>query len=230
MVRTFADAGHGVSVIGRRPAAERDQEIGGTEYWTVDVVDEGAVSAALTEILDRPGTLSHLVFLQRYRGQGEGWPGEIETTLTATKWMIERLAPEFNGAGSKAIVLVSSVMGSFIAGGQPLSYRVGKAGLNQMVRYFAVALGPRGVRVNSVSPFTILKEESRDFYLENNRLQALYRAITPLGRMGTAEDVARVIAFLCGPDASFITGQNIVVDGGLSLVWQESLARQVAGV
>ena len=227
VVRTFADAGHRVSVIGRRPAAERDQEIRETQYWTVDVVDEGAVSAALTDILERRGKLSNLVFLQRYRGQGDPWRGEIETTLTATRNIIERLAPEFNSAGSKAIVLVSSVIGRFVAGGQPLSYHVGKAGLNRMVRFFAVALGQRGIRVNGVSPFTILKEESRDFYLQHERLQTLYRTVTPLGRMGTAEEVARVIAFLCSADASFVTGQNIVVDGGISLVGQESLARRL---
>ena len=61
-------------------------------------------------------------------------------------------------------------------------------------------------------------------------LQALYQRITPLGRMGTAKEVAKAIAFLCGPEASFITGQDLTVDGGLSLMLQDTLAREVAGI
>ena len=55
----------------------------------------------------------------------------------------------------------------------------------------------------------------------------LYKRITPLGRMCTASDIADVVMFLCGPESSFITGQNLVVDGGLSLRWHESLARDL---
>jgi NAD(P)-dependent dehydrogenase (short-subunit alcohol dehydrogenase family) len=56
----------------------------------------------------------------------------------------------------------------------------------------------------------------------------LYKTIIPLARMGTSEEVANVIAFLCSHKASFVTGQNIVVDGGLSLIWQETLARRLS--
>ena len=114
--------------------------------------------------------------------------------------------------------------------GQALGYHVAKAGLNQMMRYYAVNLGRKGIRVNAVTPFTFLKEESRDFYMKNQALHDLYRKITPLGRMATAEDSARVIAFLCSPGAGFVNGQNIYVDGGLSLVWPETLARNLSGL
>jgi NAD(P)-dependent dehydrogenase (short-subunit alcohol dehydrogenase family) len=86
-----------------------------------------------------------------------------------------------------------------------------------------VTLGTKGIRVNSISPGTVLKEESRRAYLQNEKLMNLYRRLTPLERMGTAEDVAHVVEFLCSPKSSFLTGQDIVVDGGLSLQLQEAL-------
>ena len=72
-----------------------------------------------------------------------------------------------------------------------------------------------------------LKEESKHFYFQNEELHNLYKSIIPLGRMGTAEELANTIAFLCSPKSSFITGQTIIVDGGISLQWHESLARKL---
>lgn len=117
-----------------------------------------------------------------------------------------------------------------IGDGQDLSYHVGKAGINQMSRYFAVYLGRKGIRVNSISPFTYLKEESKNFYSNNQKLMELYQEIIPMGRLGTAEDSANLIVFLCSSAAGFINGQNICVDGGLTLVWQEALARKIKSI
>jgi NAD(P)-dependent dehydrogenase (short-subunit alcohol dehydrogenase family) len=125
------------------------------------------------------------------------------------------------------VVFVSSVFGERVGEGQPLSYHIAKASLNQMARFYAVNLGRKGIRANAVTPFTFLKEESRNFYLNNRELMDLYKDIIPLGRMGTTEDSGNLIAFLCSPQASFINGQNIYVDGGLSLVWPETLARRL---
>ncbi len=167
--------------------------------------------------------------LQRFRGAGDPWEGEIQTTLSATKTLIDELVADFHPEGG-AIVLVSSNASRFVARDQPLGYHVAKAGLNQMMRYYAAALGKKGIRVNAVSPCAVLKEESRRYYLENEKLHALYRRITPLGRMGTAEEVAHVIAFLCGPQSSFVTGQELNVDGGTSLLLHDSLARELTAL
>jgi NAD(P)-dependent dehydrogenase (short-subunit alcohol dehydrogenase family) len=230
VARTLAGESHILSVIGRRPPPETDQIMSNVYYWAVDLLDREGLSKALADIIQRNGGISNLVFLQRYRGQGDDWTGEVETSLAATRHVIEGLIGEFDDTGEKSIVIVSSVASHLVADEQPLSYHVAKAGLNQMVRYYAVTLGPKGIRVNSVSPGTILKEEAQEFYLQNEQLHNLYKKVIPLGRMGTSEEIANVVAFLCSPSASFITGQDIVVDGGLSLQWQETLVRKVASL
>ena len=228
VVKTFAREGHAVSVFGRRPAPADDQRIANVRHRLIDVADHQRLLPVLNATIAEGGKLRNLIFVQRYRGDADLWGGEIQVSLTATKQIIEWLTNHFVKAEGSAIVIISSVASQFIAGEQPVGFHVVKAALNQLVRYYAVALGPRGIRVNSVSPGTVLKEESKGFYRQHSQLVGLYRRITPLGRMGTAQDIANVVAFLCSPSASFITGQNILVDGGVSLQWHESLARRLS--
>lgn len=229
-VKLIAGTERAVSVVGRSSGAPASLTGTGVRYYSMDVLDEDRVKLTLAEVVGGTGKLSHLVFFQRYRGTGDGWVEEWQTGLSATKNVIERLAGEFDGTGANSIVVVGSVASRYIVSEQSVGYHVAKAGLTQLVRYYAVALGPAGIRVNSVSPGTVLKEESKHFYLQNQPLIDLYTRITPLRRMGTAEEVAEVIAFLCSSQASFVTGQDLVIDGGLSLQGHEALSRQVAAL
>ena len=231
LVKVFADKNHPThltSVIARRLPSRDNREMPRVHYWTADLLDSKRLRKVLGEIIRQNGKLNSLIFFQRYRGSKNEWEGEIKTSLTATKNVIELLASRFDKSGESSIVIVSSVVGHFVADEVPLSYHVTRAALNQMVRYYAVRLAPRKIRVNGISATTLLKEESKDFYLKNKRLLEFYRKITPLGRMGTAEEVAHVIDFLCSEKSSFVTGQNITVDGGVTLQWQESLARKLS--
>jgi NAD(P)-dependent dehydrogenase (short-subunit alcohol dehydrogenase family) len=226
VVKLFARQGHIVSVIGKRPALASDVVSDNVRYWTIDFTNEQVLFATLTEIVER-GKLCNLVFAHRYKGNDDPWEGELATSLTATKKFIEQLSTEFVKDNHNSIVLTSSIVSHLIADEQPLGYHVAKAGLNQMARYYAVTLGKQGIRVNSVSPSVFIKEESYEYYQSNPELCQLFSKITPLGRMGTAGEIASVIAFLCSPAASYITGQDIVVDGGISLQAQPALARKV---
>jgi NAD(P)-dependent dehydrogenase (short-subunit alcohol dehydrogenase family) len=230
LMRILAGRGDHVSVIGRRESPEADTRVQNTRHWIVDLQDDNATLRTVESVVNERGPLHYLIFCQRYRGQGDDWAGEIQVSLTATKQIVEALVPKFSPDGDRGIVLVSSVFGDRVGEGQQLSYHLGKAGINQMSRFYAVNLGPKGIRVNTVTPFTFLKEESRDFYVNNKELQALYQEIVPLKRMGTTEDSANAVAFLCSPAAGFINGQNLYVDGGLSLVWPETLARKLKSI
>lgn len=226
LARQFAARGDTVSIVSRTPPPASDL-VERVAHFAADITDENAIRDVLDTAVDRYGAPSYLTFCQRYRGSGDSWAGEIEVSLTASRRVIELLKDTFAVKGDCAVAFVGSVFSERVGEGQDVSYHLGKAGMNHMARYYAVNLGRKGIRFNTVTPFTFLKEESKDFYLNNKEMLTLYEDIVPLGRMATTEDSANVIAFLCSPAASFVNGQNIYVDGGLSLVWPETLARRL---
>ena len=89
----------------------------------------------------------------------------------------------------------------------PVAYSAIKAGIINMGRYFATAYGPYGVRVNTISPGGVLDNQNETFI-------ARYSALTPLGRMAAKEEIAGAAIFLSSEAASYITGHNLIVDGG----------------
>jgi NAD(P)-dependent dehydrogenase (short-subunit alcohol dehydrogenase family) len=230
VLKLFSASGYKISVIGRREPSLEDRELPGVKHWIADLGPDAKVRTTTEQIIQEQGLLNYLVFCQRYRGSEDPWNGEINISLSLTKAVVEATEGYFDPEGDKSIVMVSSVFGDFVGEGQALSYHVGKAGMNQMMRYYAVNLGRKGIRVNSVTPFTFLKEESREFYLKNEALIDVYHTITPMQRMGTSQDSAQLIEFLCSPASGFINGQNIYVDGGLSLVWPETMARKLTSI
>lgn len=211
---------HQVAVVGRGKPAYLEKNI---EYFPSDLLDLEEVKRTLELIIKAKSQVNYLLFFQRHRGTQEAWEGEIQVSLTATKQVIESLADRFD-LKEASIVLTSSVNASFISGHLPIGYHIAKAGLVQMARYYAIKLGPQGIRVNSLSLGTILKEETKKYLLQNENLVKFYDHQAPLRRMGTVNDVANVVEFLCSPKSSFITGQDIVLNGGVSIQWQEALA------
>lgn len=230
LARVFLREGKVVSVIGRRPPARVSRDLRAAGYWALDVCNPEQLRAGLKDIRHENGRFTHLICFQRYRGNEDQWQGELETSLSATKRIVEFTSDNFDGARENSIVFVGSIASQFIAEEQPVGYHAAKTALIGMMRYYAVTLGPRGIRVNCVSPGTVLKDESKAFYLQNKELLRLYNELTPLHRMGSADEVASVIRFFCSPDASFVTGQNLVVDGGVSVQSHESIARRFRGM
>lgn len=213
-------------VVGRTARESKQTHL---HYVQMDLLK--ASSAEIKGLFDavktRFGTLNHLILIQRFRGDPEqNWEGNLSVGLTKTKQLIETSLEYFDPdpKANKSIVGVSSVAAHVIAPEQTVGYHVAKAGLEQMARYYAHLLGRYAIRVNMVSPAIVLKPEAHGFYAAQPELVSLYEQVTPLGRMGTPEDIAQAVLFFCSRASSFITGQNLVVDGGLSLTAHESLS------
>ena len=225
LVELWAEGTVAVSVIGRQiPTTSIPGQREGVRFYSADITQPASILPVMEEIVRAAGKVSRLVFSQRYRGTGETIDEELTVGVKATQRIIDHWVSTDQFAPRAAIVVVSSVCSQLIAAEQPLGYHVTKSALDQLVRYYAVNLASRGIRVNGVAPNLIEKEEGRAFYLQNPDLKRHYESVIPLGHMGTPRDVANAIDFLCSERAAYITGQTLIVDGGLTLQLQHSLA------
>ncbi|MFC4565292.1 SDR family NAD(P)-dependent oxidoreductase [Nocardiopsis mangrovi] len=146
----------------------------------------------------------------------ERWDDMLSVDLTGVLRVFRSAAAEIGTGG--ALVAVSSIAGGVYGWADHAHYAAAKAGVLGLVRSLGVELAPRGVRVNAVIPGLIETPQSLDAEnsLGPDGLRAAGAGI-PAGRVGRADEVARVIRFLTSDDAAYITGQHITVDGGLTV-------------
>ena len=148
----------------------------------------------------------------------EHWDDVLAVDLTAPYEALRTCWPALV-AGRGSVVLVGSIVGAVEGSLRSPAYAAAKAGIGGLARSFAVIGAPDGVRVNVVAPGAI----ATDF--DERLLPADHRTDVPLGRMGTAAEVAAVIGFLVGPAASYVTGAVWTVDGGRTILSGADAAR-----
>ena len=213
-------AAAGASVVvgyrsGQQEAEEVAREIGGRALQA-DVADPES-ARALVEAAGDIDILVNNAGLTRdgliARMSDDDWRTVIETNLSSVFYTCRAVARPMMKKRAGAIVNVSSIVGVHGNGGQT-NYAASKAGIIGFTKSLARELGSRNVRANVVAPgyvqtqlTEVLPEEARQAMLQQ----------TPLGRLGDPRDVAGAVRFLCSDEASFVTGEVLLVDGGLGM-------------
>lgn len=145
----------------------------------------------------------------------DDWQAMLQVNLSAPMQLIQGLVPAMKAAGWGRVINISSLFSLVTREGRS-AYAVTKAGLNSLTRSAALELAPHGILVNAVCPGYIETDMTR---LNNppEVLAEIARAI-PMRRLGRPEEIARLVAFLCSDDNTYITGQSLVIDGGFTCV------------
>lgn len=221
-VAALSESGHRVAVgyrKGRESAEKAAAEVGGVAV-AIDVTDPESVNNAFSEAEEALGPVEVLVNNAGITADGllmrmsdDQWRKVLSTSLDGAFNTTRRALAGMVRRRYGRIVNVGSVGGLVGAPGQA-NYSAAKAGLVGLTRSVARELGSRGITCNLVAPGPIVTAMTT--VLSEER-QAELAAQAPLGRMGTAEEVAHAIDFLCSEGAGYITGAVLPVDGGLGM-------------
>lgn len=152
-----------------------------------------------------------------------GWEWTMNINARSLLFAAQHAVPMMKKRGGGAIVTMTSMGGQRVLMSDYSVVGASKAAIEALTRYLAVELAGDNIQVNSVAPGVILTDAIMKFESVREQAEEIFNAVekrTPVGRLGTPEDVAAVVAFLCSPEARMICGQVIVMDGGHSLFVQ----------
>ena len=187
--------------------------------FRADVTDEIEVRRLEREILARFG---HVDILVNNAGTNirkpmeqfslEEWNHVLTTNLTSAFLMCRSFVPQMRGRGYGRILNLTSIMSHISLPGRS-AYAASKAGLIGFTKALALELASEGITVVAISPGPFATEMTKPL-MEEPEMNRQFMSRTPVGRWGSPEEVGRLAAYLCSPDAGFITGTDILIDGG----------------
>ncbi len=225
IARVLAQCGAQVVVIGRgREAGEAvAADIGERAHFSeTDITSDEAIDRCIADTLERYGRIDILVNNAcSYDDKGlassrEQWHRTLDVNLISAAMFTQKATDKMTDGG--VVVNLGSTGGKFGAAGRAI-YPASKAAMLQITKNFAVDLAPRGIRVVAVSPawtWSPATESMSGGSIE--KADAVGAHFHPLGRVGRGAEVGQVVAFVASPEASWITGIDIPVDGGFSIL------------
>jgi NAD(P)-dependent dehydrogenase (short-subunit alcohol dehydrogenase family) len=234
IARRLAQDGHRLAIVDtdKSGAEAQARALGNAVAFDTDVTDEAAVEAMLDALGDVPDVVVNNAGIVRFGPLLEhsvvDFRKVLDVNLVGTFIVSRAAARRMVPRGSGAIVNITSlnaVAPSPDAGAYPAS----KAAVALLTQHFALVLGPHGIRVNAVAPGFIDAGMSAAIY-EDPDVRATRGRSVPVGSLGTAEDVAEAVAFLASDRARYTTGQQLMVDGGVSFSLKNHLPRKAPPV
>lgn len=212
-----SDAGFRVGVLDIATPGNVDH-IAGVEYHSLSVTDGRAVERAIG-LFGVPDIVVNNAGIVRFGPLQdlalEDFRTVLDVNVVGTFIVARSVARRWIDAGTGGVIVNLTSINGLAAGPNAGAYGTSKAAIALLTSQMALEWGPLGIRVNSVAPGLIDAGMSTPIYADPSTREARSSRV-PLGRLGTAGDIAAAVMFLVSDDASYIHGQNIVVDGGVS--------------
>ncbi len=225
MALALAGEGAAIALVARdrealQEAAEEVWRTGsGAQVFQADVTSEEQVLRLEREVAEAFGRVQILINnaginirKQLTEFTLDEWRRVIDTSLTSTFLMCRAFVPHMKGSGYGRVINLASTMAHVSIPGRS-AYSASKSAILGLTRALALELAPEGITVNAISPGPFATEMNTPL-IENPELNAQFVAKIPLGRWGRVEEVGQLAVYLCSPEAGFITGTDVLIDGG----------------
>jgi NAD(P)-dependent dehydrogenase (short-subunit alcohol dehydrogenase family) len=211
-----------VTTEGNKTVEQIEKAHGHAIFVQVDVSQPAGMQDAVHEAMQTYGRLDFAFNNAGIEGVSASvadmavadWHRVIEVNLSGVFYSMKYEMPAILGSGGGAIVNMSSILGQ-VGFANASAYTASKHGVIGLTKAAALEYAAQGIRVNAVCPaFIATPMLQRAGITSDPAVRASMEAMHPIGRLGEAEEVAKVVAWLCSPDASFVTGEAILIDGG----------------
>jgi NAD(P)-dependent dehydrogenase (short-subunit alcohol dehydrogenase family) len=225
MALALAGEGAAIALVARdRQALENTAEEvwrtgSGAQVFQADVTSEQQVLRVEKEVAEAFGRVHILINnaginirKQLIEFSLDEWRRVLDASLTSTFLMCRAFVPHMQGSGYGRVINLASTMAHVSLPGRT-AYSAGKSAILGLTRALALELAPQGITVNAISPGPFATEMNTPL-IENEELNRQFVAKIPLGRWGRVEEVGQLAVYLCAPEAGFITGTDVLIDGG----------------